>query len=745
MKGVTRRVSRDAPADPIVQPGKNCWRVERAHQFYCVQDAADYFRLVREALLRARRTVFILGWDIFSGVDLLPAAGPHDGSTRPKAEVPPKPQAKADAPTRLDELLGFITRQQPRLHCYILIWDYAALYTLERDPWSRWRLGWRTHRRVHFGFDDRHPVGGSHHQKVIVVDDQLAFCGGIDLTSHRWDTSAHRLDEPARTTTMGKAYGPYHEIQAMVSGPVAASLGTLARDRWRALGEERMPPVHPATDDHWPRDVTPDLTDVDVAIARTVPGSDTQPPIRECETLFLDSIARAERSIYIESQYFTNNALAAALAARLKEPHGPEVVIVTPDECHGWLEKTTMGAFRHEVFRTLIEADTHKRLRLVYPAASRAQNVPTFVHSKVMVVDDVLVRIGSANFSRRSMGVDTECDLAVEARRSHDRAGIRRVRDRLLGEHLSLTPEDVERQLGRNGSLRALIDSRADAEHTLVRIDLSAEGETAASEALRAVADPEEPMAFGPSVAELVPPADATNGLRPIPVPIVPVIVCAAVIAAITLAAIWRPELRAVQHGLEAIPGMPSMLWIGVAAFVVANLVLVPLELMTIAAGVLLGVREGAVVALLGSLAAAAVAYAVGRALGSARLAPWVSRRSYKSVRQLGARGVMGVLVLRLASVASAGAIHLLCGAGRVPFAAFLAGTAIGLIPAVAALTGLGALVRHTMLHPSITNALITVGAALALTACAVTLRTFLLIRQFAPSVSGHRARAEFG
>ena len=105
----------------------------------------------------------------------------------------------------------------------------------------------------------------------------------------------------------------------------------------------------------------------------------------------------------------------------------------------------------------------------------------------------------------------------------------------------------------------------------------------------------------------------------------------------------------------------------------------------------------------------------------------------------------MGVLVLRLASVASAGAIHLLCGAGRVPFAAFLAGTAIGLIPAVAALTGLGALVRHTMLHPSITNALITVGAALALTACAVTLRTFLLIRQFAPSVSGHRARAEFG
>ena len=218
----------------------------------------------------------------------------------------------------------------------------------------------------------------------------------------------------------------------------------------------------------------------------------------------------------------------------------------------------------------------------------------------------------------------------------------------------------------------------------------------------------------------------------------------AVVVAAIALA-IWRPELRAIQRTLETVPGLPSMLWIGVGAFVVANLVLVPLELMTIAAGVLLGARQGGVVALLGLLAAAAVAYAVGRGLGSARLAPWISRRSYRSVSQLGARGVMGVLVLRLASVASAGAIHLLCGAGRVPFAAFLAGTAIGLIPAVAALTGLGALVRHTMLHPSITNALITVGAALALTACAVTLRTFLLIRSLrrrCPAIAPERSSA---
>jgi len=175
MSAPARTAPRDtsSTAASIVQAGKNCWRIDRAHQFYCIQDAADYFKLVREALLSARETVFILGWDIFAEVDLLPA-GPT-GETGPKGKAGPEGPALPTEPTRLDELLSFVARRRPHLRCYLLIWDYAALYTLERDPWSRWKLGWRTHRHVRFGFDDRHPVGGSHHQKIVVVDDQLAL------------------------------------------------------------------------------------------------------------------------------------------------------------------------------------------------------------------------------------------------------------------------------------------------------------------------------------------------------------------------------------------------------------------------------------------------------------------------------------------------------------------------------------------------------------------------------------------
>jgi uncharacterized membrane protein YdjX (TVP38/TMEM64 family) len=199
------------------------------------------------------------------------------------------------------------------------------------------------------------------------------------------------------------------------------------------------------------------------------------------------------------------------------------------------------------------------------------------------------------------------------------------------------------------------------------------------------------------------------------------------------------------REALVAIPGTPESIWMGTAAFVLAGLLLVPLEILAIAAGLLFGWFPGGLVALFGSLATALAGYAAGRAIGTARLPRWMSRRSYRSGLQVGARGFLGVVVLRLASVASAGAINLLSGAWQIPIAVFVAGTTIGLVPAMAALAGLGALLRQTVLQPSISNGLVTIGAGIIFIILAAGLRTLLLIRQFAPSMSGHRDRAEFG
>ncbi len=479
-----------------------------------------------------------------------------------------------------------------------------------------------------------------------------------------------------------------------------------------------------------------------------MPGSDTQPAVRECEALFLDSIAFATRAIYIESQYFTNEKIAAALGARLGEPDGPEVIVVTPKECHGWIEKTTMGAFRDGVLRHMLAADTHGKLRLVYPAASRSRGIPTFIHSKVMIVDDEFVRIGSANCSHRSMGVDTECDVAVEAHGDAAvRAGIRRIRDRLLGEHLGVTPDVVANDVERTGSLRAVVDARQDADHTLVRIELPDEPEEPPSAALRAAADPDEPIHFGEAVDQLIPTVDASSERSPLRIWILPAIVLAAAAGVAWTAStrLGRPELQAFRDLLTTIPHLPSSVWLGASVFVVAGLLLVPLEVLAVAAGLFFGPVLGGMVAVTGSFAAAVVGYGLGRIVGPSGLSRWMSGRSYRSARQLRTQGFIGIVTLRLASVASAGSIHLLCGAWRVPFATYLAGSAIGLTPAIAALCVLGGLLRQTLLDPTGWNGLMAIGAGVVLIAVAAALRAFLLIRQFAPSVTSHRARAEFG
>jgi uncharacterized membrane protein YdjX (TVP38/TMEM64 family) len=180
-------------------------------------------------------------------------------------------------------------------------------------------------------------------------------------------------------------------------------------------------------------------------------------------------------------------------------------------------------------------------------------------------------------------------------------------------------------------------------------------------------------------------------------------------------------------------------------AFLAAGLALVPLELVLVATGLLFGVGHGALIAAGGSLVLAIAGYMGGRLLGPVAVGRWVSRKSFRSIRQMGASGVGGVAMLRLAGVASAGAVHLLCGAGRVPFGAYLAGTAIGLVPSIVALSGLGALLGNTVIAPTVANAVATVLAALGVFGCALALRAFLLVRHFAPAMSRHRARAEFG
>ena len=251
---------------------------------------------------------------------------------------------------------------------------------------------------------------------------------------------------------------------------------------------------------------------------------------------------------------------------------------------------------------------------------------------------------------------------------------------------------------------------------------------------MKAAADPDEPLSVG-AVDYLIPAVDAAHGHEPLRIWILPLV---SVLAAGAVA--WA------SSGIDVVPAAPIPAWLGVAGFLAAGLVLVPLEVLAIAAGVMFGATRGAGVALAGSFLAAAAGYWIGRAMGPARLGSWLSRRSYRSIRQLGARSVAGVVALHLAAVASAGAIHLFSGAGRVPFLTYLGGTVdrarAGRGRAQRARRSLAADAPGSVHRERVDHDW---RGARAVAVRRWRLRTVLLIRQFAPSVSGHRDRAEFG
>ncbi len=431
------------PAEPLLQPGATCWRIERAGRFAQIVDAADYFAALKAAMLQARHSIYLLGWDFDTRVQLEPVG------------------ARLPGPNRLGKLINWIVKRRPGLQVYILPWRLGLVRTLVRGSTPLFILKWIFHPRVHFRPDGHHPTGASHHQKIVVIDDALAFCGGIDITGARWDTRTHQPGDPHRQTPEGKPCGAWHDATTAVDGAAAQALGAFARERWHRVTGKHLPVPAPGMDP-WPAELPITVADVDVAIARTAPIYNGQKEIREIEALYLVGIAAARRTIYLESQYLASRRIAEAIAARLREPDGPEIVVVNPESANGWLEEAAMGSARLRLLEVIRAADQYDRFRIYVPVTEAGE--PIYVHAKIMIIDDRLLRIGSSNLNNRSMSFDTECDLAIEAHpESADRErleqAIRSIRDDLVAEHMGVTAEQLAAAYAGSQSLIEAIES----------------------------------------------------------------------------------------------------------------------------------------------------------------------------------------------------------------------------------------------------------------------------------------------
>lgn len=405
----------------LLRPGETCWRIETAKRLAFLVDAEPYYAALLEALGRARHSIWILGW-----------------AFDPRTRLAPDGKEGPNDPDEIGQVLIHLTRDNPDLDVRVLIWKSTlSINGSHAFLEHRARKAFRG-TSVQYREDGGTPFGACHHQKVVVIDGEIAFCGGADLAVNRWDTLGHVHNDPRRILPHRTRHAPRHDVMVLMEGAAAAALADLFRARWsRACGRDLEPDREGA---NWPQVQRAHVADAQIAIARTEPAWQGRPPVQEVIRLRLACIAAARRTIYLENQYFTSHLVADALTRRLSEPDGPEVVLVLTGRAPSWFDRMTMDTARKPLLRRLAEADRHGRFRVYEPLTSAGEEI--VVHSKVSIFDDRIALVGSANLNNRSEGFDTECEIAVQAIDERTRREISQLRDVLLAHYLA-APEGL--------------------------------------------------------------------------------------------------------------------------------------------------------------------------------------------------------------------------------------------------------------------------------------------------------------
>lgn len=430
--------------------------LRRAHALAPAQsgvliDAAHYYRALADALDHAERFVLITGWQIDTRVPLRRAPGePSEEHT-------------------LAALLRRACARAPALRIRVLPWDFNPVYLLDREWASAQRFEAIAPGQIECVWDSHHAPSASQHEKVVIIDGDLAFVGGIDLCDHRWDDRHHLPVDPRRCDLEGQPCGPYHDVQAVVRGPIVAHLTDSFAARWRLAADRELTGITPsAAPRAWGRFAHEHVIPTREAAMLRTRGSGPdgeEPPETGIQDLLVAAFRAAERRIYVETQYFTSRALVDAIATRFVDRSRPrmEVVFILPARTEGVLEQAAVQGPQRAalLYLSRVAAREGHAVGAFCPAAmptnlsteDPAAPAITYVHSKLVVIDDRLLCLGSANLTNRSMGVDSELNLAWVGETDDETRSIAALRTALLSEHVGLSDEDGAALFGAHDEL----------------------------------------------------------------------------------------------------------------------------------------------------------------------------------------------------------------------------------------------------------------------------------------------------
>lgn len=400
-----RRLGRLGWSDALNPSGEEGWwstrtQVRGGNTVEVLIDGTSALAEMEAAIRAARHTVHIAGWH----------ASPDFRLTRGPGSLP------------LRDLLAEVAGRVP---VRLLLWagPPLPLFQPTRTMVEKARDEFVRDSRVRCVLDKRERTMHCHHEKIIIIDDEVAFVGGIDLTALQGD----RHDDPEHRphTPLG-----WHDAATRLRGPVVADVARHFTQRWGEVAGEPLP---------WPAEPAP-VGDVEAQVLRTVPETTYGfAPKGEFTILeaYLRALRSAERLVYLENQFLWSPEVVDVLAAKLRRPPHDDfrVILLLPAKPNNGAD-TTRGQLGR-----LLQADggAGRLLATTIGAHEGDRSAPVYVHAKVGIIDDRWLTIGSANLNEHSLFNDTELNVLV-----CDPTLARQTRLRLWSEHTERPVEAIE-------------------------------------------------------------------------------------------------------------------------------------------------------------------------------------------------------------------------------------------------------------------------------------------------------------
>lgn len=287
---------------------------------------------------------------------------------------------------------------------------------------------------------------GSYHQKTVVCDGRIGFCGGMNLKQNDWDTRLHRIFDPARCrfsrprafrlrvrdSAEPADHPPRHDFMARIEGPSVAHLEENFRQRWNRLMERGVPHAENSTPVPEPAPCR-EVGSSAVQVVRTMPVPFEERGILD---VWLRAIAAARQLIYVEDQYFRSVLVSEAIAAAIQKNPQLAVIAIT-SEAHA--NQPITGQWSRVCFDLIraVRPDFELHALPVLGTDCRGNRCVIRVdnHGKLLIVDDVFLMVGSCNVNDRGLEYEGECNVAVV-----DREFVARARLDLFRDYLEADP-----------------------------------------------------------------------------------------------------------------------------------------------------------------------------------------------------------------------------------------------------------------------------------------------------------------